>query len=141
MHSVLRNEAGHVRSQRSDRLVYLHTLAQEVAVLSNSGLVDDVFGQGGLLRFVEVGSYVSTILRVSVARERVVHAVFGVSRHADASTRFSHLTGKPYTAQVPLSPLQANVPLAVVCNETQLHVSVDDFLDESPERPCSCLRQ
>ena len=56
MHSVLRNEAGHVRRQRSDRLVYLHTLAQEVAVLSNSGLVDDVFGQGGLVRFVVVGS-------------------------------------------------------------------------------------
>jgi len=81
---------------------------------------------------VVAGSYVSTIFRSSVERERVNHAVFGVRRHADATSRFRHRTANPYPARVPLPPLQGNVPLAVVCNETQLHTSVGHFFDQSP---------
>ena len=68
-----------------------------------------------------------------VERARVDHAVSGVRGHAEATSRFRHRTANPYPARVPLPTLQGNVPLAVVCNETQLHASVGHFCDESPE--------
>ena len=61
MHSVLRNEVGHMCRHRIARRVDLHALAQVVAVLSRKALVDDLFVEGGLLGFVVADSYAYTI--------------------------------------------------------------------------------
>jgi len=56
-----------------------------------------------------------------------------VRGHAEAKSRLRHRTANPYSARVPLPTLQGNVPLAVVCNETQFHASVGNFWEEAPE--------